>query len=157
MRRNRHTLALLAAAVAVTLALAGAAVAAVMSRGSASAATAIKVTEREYKLTLSKQTAAAGTVTFTVRNAGHVKHALAVSGGGLSGVKKLAAIAPGKTRTLTVKLTSSGKVQVWCPVPGHAALGMKTSLTVRGGAAAPAPVGGGTTTGDTSTGGDAWG
>ena len=156
MRRKRQTLALLAAAVAVALALAGAALAAVMSHGSANAATAIRVTEREYKLTLSKRTAAAGNVTFTVHNAGHTKHALAVSGGGLSGVKKLAAIAPGKTRTLTVKFTSGGTVQVWCPVPGHAALGMRTSLKVSGGAA-PAPVGGGTTTGDTSTGGDAWG
>lgn len=158
MRRNGHTLALFAAAVAVALALAGAALAAAISHGRAGAATTIKVTEREYRLTLSKRTAAAGTVTFTVHNVGHLKHALAVSGGGLSGVKKLGAIAPGKTRTLTVKFTQDGTVSVWCPMPGHAALGMKTSLKVSGGAAAPAPVGGGsTTTGDTSTGGDAWG
>jgi plastocyanin len=117
MRRNRHTLALLAAAVAAALALAGAALAAVMSH-SAGAATPIKVTEREYKLMLSKKTAAAGTVMFTVHNVGHVKHALAVSGGGLSGVKKTLAIAPSKTRTLTVKFTRGGTVQVWCPMPG---------------------------------------
>ena len=158
MRRNKQRLALFAATAAIALALAGAALAAVMSHGSAGATTAIKVTEREYKLTLSKKTAAAGTVTFTVHNTGHIKHALAVSGGGLSGVKKTLAIAPGKTRALTVKFTKGGTVQVWCPMPGHAALGMKASLKLSGGAAAPAPVGGGsTTTGDTSTGGDAWG
>jgi uncharacterized cupredoxin-like copper-binding protein len=156
MRRNRHTLALLAAAVAVALALAGAALAAVMSHGSASAATAIKVTEREYKITLSKKIAVAGTVVFTVRNVGHVKHALAVSGGGVSGVKKTLAIAPGKTRTLTVKFTNGGTVQVWCPMPGHAALGMKTSLKVVSGTTS-VPVGGVSTTTNTSTGGDAWG
>jgi len=156
MRRNRHTLAFLGVAVAVALALAGAALAAVMSHGSASAAAAIKVTEREYKITLSRKTAPAGTVTFTVHNVGHVKHALAVSGGGLRGVKRTLPIAPGKTRTLTVKFTSSGTIQVWCPMPGHAALGMKTSLKLVSGTAS-VPVGGVSTTPDTSTGGDAWG
>src|SRR5690242_1763545 len=128
MSRNRHRFSLLAVAVAIALALAGAALAAVMSRGSASAATAIRVTEREYKLTLSRKLAVAGTVTFTVHNAGHMKHALAVAGGGLNGVRKLAPIAPGTTRTLTVTFSKGGTVQVWCPVPGHAALGMKTSF-----------------------------
>jgi len=156
MRRNRHRLALLAALAAIALALAGAALAAVMSHNSASAATAINVTEREYKLTLSKKTASAGTVTFTVHNAGHVKHALAVSGGGLSGVKRTLTIAPGKTRTLTVKFARAGTVQVWCPMPGHAALGMKTFLKLSGGTTS-VPIGGVSTTPDTSTGGDAWG
>jgi uncharacterized cupredoxin-like copper-binding protein len=155
MRRKRHTLALFVAAAAAALALAGAALAAVMSHGSVSSATAITVTEREYRITLSKKTAASGNVTFTVHNIGHLKHGFAVSGGGLSGVKKIAVIAPGKTRTLTVKL-GGGTVQIWCPMPGHAALGMKTSLKVSG-AAAPAPVGSGATTGVTSTGGYAWG
>jgi uncharacterized cupredoxin-like copper-binding protein len=156
MRRNGHTLALFAAAVAVALALAGAALAAAMSHGSTRASTTIKVTEREYKITLSKRTVAAGTVTFAVHNSGHMKHALAVSGGGLSGVKKLGAIAPGKSGALTVKFTSGGTVQVWCPMPGHAALGMKASLKLSGGTT-PAPGGGASTTPDTSTGGDAWG
>ena len=156
MRRTSHRLAFLAAVAAIVLAVAGAALAAVMSHGSANAATAIKVTEREYKITLSTRTAAAGTVTFTVHNTGHVKHALAVSGGGLSGVKKLSPIAPGKSRTLTVQFTKSGTVAVWCPMPGHAALGMKTSLKVSGGTASVPPPGVSTTS-DTSTGGDAWG
>jgi len=155
MSRNRHRFSLLAVAVAIALALAGAALAAVMSH-SASAATTIKVTEREYRLTLSRKLAVAGTVTFTVHNAGHMKHALAVAGAGLSRVKKLAPIAPGKTRTLTVTFSKGGTVQVWCPVPGHAALGMKTSFKLGSGTAS-VPVGGVSTTPDTSTGGDAWG
>jgi plastocyanin len=157
MRRNRHRLALLAAVAAIVLALAGAALAAVVGRAGAGAATAIKVTEREYRITLSKTSVAAGTVTFTVRNVGHTKHALAVSGGGLSGVKKTLAIAPGKTRTLTVTFTKGGTVQIWCPMPGHAALGMKTALRLSGGTGSvPAP--GVSTTPDTSTGGGyVWG
>jgi uncharacterized cupredoxin-like copper-binding protein len=156
MSRNRHRISLLAVAVAIALALAGAALAAVMSKGGATAATAIKVTEREYKLTLSKKIIAAGTVTFTVHNAGHMKHALAVSGGGMTGVKKLAPIAPGKTRTLTVTFSKGGTVQVWCPLPGHAALGMKTAVKLTGGTGSVPPPGVSTTP-DTSTGGDAWG
>lgn len=154
MRRNTHTLALFAVAAAVALALAGAALAAVMSHGSVRSAITIKVSEREYRLTLSRRTVPGGTVTFTIHNVGHVKHALAVSGGGLSGVKRTAAIAPGKTRTLTVKL-GGGTIQIWCPMPGHAALGMKTSLKVSG--TATVPVGGVSTSTNTSTGGDAWG
>ena len=156
MSRNRHRVSLLAVAVAIALALAGAALAAVMSHGSAAAATAIRVTEREYKLTLSKKSAAAGTVTFTVHNAGHLKHALAVSGGGMSGVKKLVAIGPGQTRTLTVKFSKGGTVNVWCPLPGHAALGMKTAMKLTG-VTGSVPPPGVSTTPDTSTGGDAWG
>ncbi len=156
MRRNRQTLALFAAAVAVALALAGAALAAAMSRSGTHAAQAITVTEREYKLTLSRRTVSAGTVTFTVHNVGHVKHALAVSGAGVSGVKKLAAIAPGATRTLTVKFSKGGTVEVWCPIPGHAALGMKAALKLSGGTAT-LPLPGVSTTPDTSTGVGAWG
>lgn len=155
MRRNKHVLALVGAAMAVALALAGAALAALTTHGSASAqATTIKVTEREYKITLSKQTVTAGTVKFSVHNIGHLTHALDLSGGGLSAVKKLGTIAPGKTRTLSVKF-GGGKVSLWCPVPGHAALGMKTSLKVTGGSATPTPST--STPSGTSTGGTAWG
>ena len=154
MKRNRHTLAIAAAAVAGALALAGAAVAAFATHSHAAAGTAITVTEREYHIALSKQSVHAGTVTLTVKNTGHMAHALAVSGAGLSGVKKLATIAPGKTRTLTFKV-AGGKLAVWCPLPGHAALGMKTSLKITGAAA-----GGGTgspgTTAPVGGGGDSW-
>jgi uncharacterized cupredoxin-like copper-binding protein len=154
MRQRKHTLALVGAAIAVALALAGAALAALTSHSSTSAAASatIKVTEREYHIALSTQTVKAGSVKFSVHNIGHLTHGLDLSGGGLSAVKKLGTIAPGTTRTLTVKF-AGGKVTLWCPVPGHAALGMKTSLKVTGGGAKPPP----STTGGTSTGGGGWG
>jgi uncharacterized cupredoxin-like copper-binding protein len=145
MNKRRQT-ALVSAAFAVALALAGAAVAAFQGRA-ASAATTIKVTEREYHIALSTTTPKAGTITFAIHNAGHLTHQFDVSGGGLKAIAKASAIAPGKTKTLTVKL-GGGKVSVWCSVPGHAALGMKATLKVSGAAAAPA--GAATTPGSTT-------
>jgi len=51
-------------------------------------------------------------------------------------------IKPGKSAALVVDLRS-GRYALWCPVPGHAAQGMKATLTV-GGATA-------TTTANTGT------
>jgi iron uptake system component EfeO len=127
-------MAFAAAGVAVALALAGAAVAAVAAGGSTTKTT-IKVTEREYHIAISTSSARAGTVTFSVHNAGKVAHELDLAGGGLKSTAHLATIAPGKTRTVTLRLTG-GTLSLWCPVPGHAALGMKTSLKVTGGATA---------------------
>ena len=118
---------------AVALSLAGAAVAAVAARGSSSAAT-IKVTETEYHLALSTTSVKAGTFTVSVHNAGKILHKLDLAGGGLKATVRFPGIAPGATRSMTVKLTG-GKLSLWCPVPGHAALGMKTSLKVAGGTA----------------------
>ncbi|HZS24552.1 MAG TPA: plastocyanin/azurin family copper-binding protein [Gaiellaceae bacterium] len=145
-------------AVAVALAIAGAAIAALRGHSAGTAGVTIRVTEREYHIALAKNTVKAGTVTFVVHNAGKQRHALAVSGGGLSAAKKTAMIAPGATRSLTVKLSTGGKLALWCPVPGHAALGMRASLKVSGGA--PSTGGGataGTTTAPAGGGGEAWG
>ena len=145
MNTRRQT-ALVAAGFAVALALAGAAVAAFQGR-TATAATTIKVTEREYHIALSTTAPAAGTITFAIHNAGHVTHAFDVSGGGLKATAKAGSIAPGKTRSLTVKL-SGGTVKVWCPIDSHASLGMKATLRVKGatGAATPTPTPSPTTT-----------
>lgn len=155
MKRNRQKLAVGAAGVAVALALAGAAVAALTTRAHSAAGTRITVTEREYHIALSKTKVKAGKVTFTVRNVGTVAHALAVTGAGLSGVKKLAAIQPGKSRTLTIR-TKGGTLAMWCPMPGHEALGMKTSLKITGKAAAGGAGSPGTTTTPVGGGGDTW-
>ncbi len=129
MKNNRPRIALVAAGTAATLALAGAAVAA-MQGHTAQAGTTVKVTEREYHITLSTVTLSSGTVTFSIHNAGHLVHQFDVSGGGVK-LARAGSIKPGATRTLTVKL-GGGTVSVWCPVPGHAALGMKASLKVKG-------------------------
>jgi plastocyanin len=147
--------------VLAALALAGAAVAGVVAHASASKTT-IRVTEREYKIGLSATHAPAGPVRFEIKNTGKYAHELAISGAGVS--KKSPLIKPGKTAVLTVTL-KQGAYSIWCPIPGHAAKGMKAKLTT------PTPAGGGgggsgavTTTsggdGGTTTddgGGAAWG
>jgi hypothetical protein len=118
---------------AIALALAGAAAAAVVARGS-STATVVKVTEREYHIGLSATSAKAGSVTFRVHNAGKLVHKLDLAGAGLKATVRLGTIAPGASKSVTVKL-AGGKLSLWCPIPGHAALGMKTSLKVSGASA----------------------
>jgi uncharacterized cupredoxin-like copper-binding protein len=152
MHAHRQRTAFVAVGVAVALCLAGAAVAAVAGNASQMKQT-VKVTEREYHIALSPTSAKAGSVTFEVHNAGKLEHKLDLAGGGLKATVALGAIEPGKTKSLTVKLTG-GKLTLWCPVPGHAALGMKASMTVSGGSTAGS--GAGTTTSQTST-GSAWG
>ena len=112
------------------VALTGATGAAIAAHGSASATT-IRVTEREYHIALSATSAKAGTFTFSVHNAGKIVHKLDLAGAGLKSTVRLPSIAPGATRSVTVKLTG-GKLSIWCPQPGHAALGMQTSFKVSG-------------------------
>jgi uncharacterized cupredoxin-like copper-binding protein len=149
MHAHRQRTAFVAAGAAVALALSGAALAAVTTK-STTASTTINVTEREYHIGLSHPSAKAGKVTFVVHNTGKLAHKLDLAGGGLKTTAKLATIEPGKTRSLTVSLTG-GKITLWCPIPGHAALGMKTSMTISGSAA-----GSSGTPPSTST-GSAWG
>jgi uncharacterized cupredoxin-like copper-binding protein len=133
-------------AAALAAALAGAALAGVVAHKSATVKT-ITVTEKEFRIGLSTKKGAVGPVRFVVKNAGKYPHALAISGPGVR-LKKTALIKPGKSATLTVTL-KSGTYALWCPVPGHAAKGMKATITV------PAAAGGGgttTTTPDTTTG-----
>ena len=152
MQKKRQTTAFVAAGIAVTLALAGGAAAALLGRTSASGTT-IKVTEREYHIALSSTAPAAGTITFSIHNAGHIAHQFDVSGGGLKAVARAGAIKPGATKNFTVKL-AGGTVKVWCPLPGHAALGMKATLKVKGAAGAPTPA---PTPSPTTTAPYAWG
>lgn len=157
MRGNRHRVGLVAAGLAVSLALAGAAAAALMGHRSAHAAR-VTVTESEYRIVVAPSTLKAGTFSFVVRNHGKLSHALDISGPGLTTVK-VPTIAPGKSRTVTVKL-GGGTFKLWCPIPGHAALGMTRSLAVTGAASSGGAAGassGGTTTGTTTGSGDAWG
>ena len=138
------------------LALAGAAIAGVVAHASASTTT-IRVTEREFKIGLSAKTAHAGPVRFEIKNTGKMTHELAIAGPGVS--KKTPMIKPGHGATLAVTLRA-GSYSLWCPIPGHAAQGMKAALTVTGSSAGS---GGATTSGgggggtDTSTNGAPWG
>lgn len=131
------------------LALVGAATAGMVAHAGARTKT-ITVTEKEFRIHLSSTKTAPGTVRFVVENTGTFRHALAIAGPGVKS-KRTALIRPGKSATLTVTL-SPGTYQLWCPVPGHAAQGMKAKLTVTGAA---------TSTGQTTTssggGGGGWG
>ena len=118
---------LLAAVPAV--ALLGAATAGVVAHASTTKTT-INVTEKEFRITLSSHKATAGRVRFVVQNVGKYPHALAISGAGVK-LKRTALIAPGKSAVLLVDLRS-GRYSLWCPVPGHAAQGMKATLTLPG-------------------------
>lgn len=148
------------AAAALAVALLGASAAGVVAHASATAKT-INVTEKEFHIGLSTRKGAVGSVRFVVKNTGKLSHALEISGPGVKS-KRTPLIKPGKSATLTVTLRS-GTYTLWCPVPGHAAQGMKTSLTVAGGTSSgsggdtttttPAP----TTTDSSGGGGEAWG
>jgi uncharacterized cupredoxin-like copper-binding protein len=124
-----------------TLALAGGAVAGAVAHASA-AKTTIRVTEREFKIGLSTTHALAGRVRFEIKNTGKYPHALAISGAGVSTRTKV--IPPGQTGLLLVTL-KQGVYSLSCPVPGHAAQGMKAALVT------PTMSAAGTTTAGTGT------
>jgi hypothetical protein len=135
---------------------------AVLALGGAAAALAIRslptkttvtVTEREYRISLSTKTPPAGLVRFVVHNAGHVAHALSISGPGLA-TRTTGTIQPGGTKALQVTLRG-GTFRVWCPVGRHAAAGMKTTLVIRGGVVPP--IGTSTNTGTMPGGGGDYG
>ena len=79
----------------------------------------------EFKFTLSKKTVAKGITTFKVTNKGTIKHDFKIGG------KKTIALAAGKTATLKVTFKKAGKYAYLCTLPGHAAGGMKGTLTVK--------------------------
>jgi len=104
------------------------AVAAVAAPNRNAAVTADAVTAgkpSELRFTLAKRTVPKGTVTFKVTNKGSLSHDFKIAG------KKTAKIAPGKTATLKVSFAKAGKFSYLCTVPGHAAGGMKGTLTVK--------------------------
>lgn len=121
---------------------------AVMAALAGTKTTRVTVTEVEYKLTLSRSHLSAGKTTLVVVDKGKLAHSLSISGPGLK--KRLIAgtIMPGSSRSVTVTL-KAGTYTLWCPQPGHAALGMKTTL--KAGSASTAGTGG------TTTSGSAWG
>src|SRR5258705_8982318 len=90
----------------------------------------------EWKVELSEATVAAGSVTFTVTNAGTIPHAFEVEGAGVERETEL--IQPGSTATLTLTL-KPGTYEVYCPVgeDSHKKLGMEAHLKVVGAKAEP--------------------
>jgi uncharacterized cupredoxin-like copper-binding protein len=108
-------------------------------RSPSNEAAAAKITAKltDFHIALSRVDLAAGTYTFVAVNAGHTSHSLEIDGPGVSNKALPALLAPGQSADLTVTLRA-GRYDVFCPVPGHKALGMNLELTVGGAAGAAA-------------------
>jgi uncharacterized cupredoxin-like copper-binding protein len=100
----------------------------------------VTVGEVEYKLDLSTDSFTAGPYTFTAVNNGKIVHALEIDGPGVHAVTS--DIEPGQSASLSVQL-QPGKYDVFCPIPGHKALGMNAEITVAAGSGGSSPTSGG--------------
>jgi uncharacterized cupredoxin-like copper-binding protein len=114
---------------ATSLAVLGAELPAATGAQTPGAATAASTTDSvkatEFKYALSKSRVPRGTVTFTIRNTGHVKHDFKING------KKSKLLNPGGSTTLRVSFRKAGRYTYLCTVPGHAQAGMKGKLTIK--------------------------
>jgi uncharacterized cupredoxin-like copper-binding protein len=97
--------------------------------GAQPAGGALAVSENEYSIELTGgDTLEPGKHRFDVVNEGKIEHDLAVEGAGTE--EKTPLIAAGKEAKLAVEL-EPGTYKLYCTVPGHEELGMKTEVTVR--------------------------
>ncbi len=94
----------------------------------AAGAASLTIGETEYKLTPSQGNAKAGSVTITAKNSGAIVHSLEVQGNGVT--QKTGNIQAGSSATLKVNL-KPGTYQMFCPIDGHRALGMKGTIVVK--------------------------
>ena len=113
---NRLTLALGVALAALVAA------APIAARSTAVNATTVTVKMKEFKFTLSKKSVPHGAVTFKLVNVGTLPHDFKI------GTKKTPLLQSGKSAKLTVTI-KKGANSYLCTVSGHAAAGMKGTLT----------------------------
>ena len=137
-RRSPFPLAALAAAGVATAALG---VVPAAPAGASSGPTVVKAVETDFHIALSKSTFSPGKYTFVAQNKGQVTHSLEITGPGLSDARAKN-ISPGHATKLTVTF-KKGAYDIFCPIPGHTAMGMNVNIVV-GGAATTSS--GGTTT-----------
>ena len=88
----------------------------------------VKALETDFHIALSRHSFGPGKYVFDAENKGHVTHSLEITGPGLKHptTKNLS---PGQSAKLTVTF-KKGAYDVFCPVPGHKALGMNVNLKV---------------------------
>ncbi len=94
---------------------------------SAAKATVVTVTAgkpSEFHFTLSAKSVPHGTVTFNVTGAGALPHNFSING------KSTKLLSQGQSQKLVVTFAKAGKYPYLCTVTGHAAAGMKGTLTV---------------------------
>jgi uncharacterized cupredoxin-like copper-binding protein len=155
MYPTRKTFSRAASLPLAALALAsGATVAAtVVAAAPASAstsATAVKATETDFHIALSKSSFKTGKYVFDAVNKGHTTHALMITGPGIK-MAMTKDIQPGQSATLAVTL-KKGAYDVFCPIPGHKALGMNLNIDVGGAATAASKSSGSGTSGGSTAG-----
>jgi uncharacterized cupredoxin-like copper-binding protein len=125
--KERYSMKLGMAAAAASVGVLGAAAPVVTDAAprATSAATSISVKAKEFSYTLSRRAVGHGTVTFRIKNTGHIKHDFKIAG------KKSRLLRPGASTTLRVSFHRAGRYRYICTVSGHAAAGMKGTLRVR--------------------------
>jgi len=92
----------------------------------------VRVALREWKIELSRDEVAPGTVVFRVRNNGTMPHAFEIEGKGVE--REILPIRPGADTLIAVGVRQ-GKYEIYCPVGegtahAHKAMGMLSALTV---------------------------
>jgi uncharacterized cupredoxin-like copper-binding protein len=89
----------------------------------------VQISEKEFSLTPSTVTLSKpGTYAFQITNKGTITHAFEVEGNGVEA--KSGDIQAGSSATLNVTLGKNGTYEIYCPIDGHKAQGMKGTLTV---------------------------
>jgi uncharacterized cupredoxin-like copper-binding protein len=121
---RRKAFMIVAACAAVLAPGAGSALAAPATH-SATKVTTVNVSASNFKFKLSKTSVPKGSVTFVVKNTSAIAHNFKIDG------KVTPMIKGGKSAKLVVKFAKAGKFPYLCTVPGHAAAGMKGTLTVK--------------------------
>ena len=116
---------ILAGGMLAALAIAAGALAGPAAQSATTRVTVTAGKPSEFKYTLSRRTVPVGTTVFRVVNKGKIRHDFRVLG------KKTASLATGKAGTLRVTFKKPGRYQFVCTLPGHAAAGMKGTLTVK--------------------------
>ncbi len=93
------------------------------------AAETVTLSLTEYKIDPAAPTMKAGVVTIEAKNAGTISHALLLTGASVTAQAPDFSYQPGAAESFTVAL-APGTYTFFCPVDGHAGLGMKGTLTV---------------------------
>lgn len=124
MRNRWVAVSAVVACVALAAPLTALAVGTGTTAAKATTITVIAGKPTEFHFTLSKKSAAKGSVTFKLANKGKLAHDFKIAG------RTTKMVQPGKSTTLRVVL-KAGKFKYLCTVPGHAAAGMRGTLTVK--------------------------
>jgi uncharacterized cupredoxin-like copper-binding protein len=106
----------------------------------------IQISEKEYSLTpTTVSLAKAGTYAFSVTNKGTITHAFTIEAG--EGGKEIESgdIQPGSHKTVKYTFAAGKSYEMYCPIDGHKAQGMKGTIEVGGSTS------GGTTTAPAGT------